>query len=38
MLDLGANINCSVENLIQFALMGEFVAKVKALLNQELDF
>tara|TARA_X000000950_G_C13849254_1_gene633727 strand:+ start:475 stop:1485 length:1011 start_codon:yes stop_codon:yes gene_type:complete len=31
MLDLGANINCSVENLIQFALMGEFVAKSKGI-------
>lgn len=30
-LDLGANVTCSVDHMIQFALMGEFVAKSKGI-------
>ena len=32
-LDLGANVTCSPENMAQFALMGDFVAKSKAIKN-----
>ena len=28
MLDLGANVDCNTENLIQFAIMGSEFAKV----------
>ncbi|MDG2348405.1 MAG: phosphate acyltransferase PlsX [Gammaproteobacteria bacterium] len=30
-LDLGANVTCSVDHMTQFALMGEFVAKSKGI-------
>lgn len=32
-LDLGANVSCSVEHMVQFASMGEFVAKSKGIQN-----
>ncbi|MEE2769595.1 MAG: phosphate acyltransferase PlsX [Pseudomonadota bacterium] len=35
-LDLGANVTCTVDNMIQFALMGSFVAKSKGITNPRI--